>query len=234
MKIRLAILVLILSMLACNMPNSAVTEAPPPATTEAALPAEATATAELPTAAPTETPIPPTNTPLPPPAEVTLTKNSNCRLGPNNRYVIVDQIASGATLFVVGRNEDNTWWQVVNATNRECWIFNENATPNSDFSSVPVGSGPALPNPPVNFIVAEQQCLSGQQKFTVTVRWSSGGGENSFRLFRNGSQIIEVKAGKFNFKDAAAPYNRTITYEIEAVNENGTSERAVLVVPACK
>lgn len=228
-----AFVILILAMLACNLPNAGTPEAPAPAVT-ATTQAEITTEEAPPTATPqpTETP-PPTETPLPP-AEITLTKNSNCRLGPNNTYVVIDQISMGAKLPVIARNEANTWWQVVNATSRECWIFNENATPSYDFSSLGIGSAPPLPGVPVNFMAAEQVCQSGQQKFTVTVRWASGGGEKSFRLFRDGNQIIEVKAGKFNFKDERAPYNRNIMYEIESVNENGTSERAALYVPACK
>ncbi|HXF86519.1 MAG TPA: SH3 domain-containing protein [Anaerolineales bacterium] len=186
-----------------------------------------------PTLTPTETPIPFTDTPQVKP-EITLTKNSNCRMGPNNRYNIIDQIAQGKVLPVIGRNEDNTWWQVINPTNRECWIFNENATPNTDFSSLPIGNAPPLPGTPLNFLVVDQLCQPGPKKFSVTLRWSSGGNETAFRLYRDGKRILELKAGKFNYKDNNAPFNKNITYEIEAVNENGTSERAALIVPACK
>jgi hypothetical protein len=185
------------------------------------------------TSIPTETPIPPTITPSIP-AELTLTKNSNCRVGPSNFYNVTDQIAAEKVLPVVGRSEDSMWWQVVNDTGRECWIFAENATPNQDFSSLPIGEAPPLPGIPTNFFLTDSLCQSGAKKFSITLSWSSGGGETAFRLYRDGGRIGEFKPNRFTYKDPNAPYNKNITYEIEAVNENGVSERAIQIIPACK
>ena len=223
--------VLIFSILACNMPGSSGDGEPPaqasPAVTFVVV------VENTPTIAPTDTPIPPTATESIPP-EVALTKNSNCRVGPSTYYNVVDQIASGKDMPVVGRNEDSTWWQIVNDTGRECWIFYENATPNQDFSSLPIGEAPPLPGIPQNFLVVDQQCLSAQKKFTLTLSWSSGGGETAYRLYRDGGRVGEFKPNRLNYKDPAVPYNKVVTYEIEAVNENGTSERAIQIIPACK
>lgn len=228
------VVVLILSVLACNVPGSGGDAGggnspaqPSPGVTFVVV------VENTPTAAPTDTPIAPTATESIPP-EITLSKNSNCRLGPSTFYNVVDQIAAGKELPVIGRSEDSTWWEVLNDTGRECWIFYENATPNQDFSSLTIGEAPALPGIPLNFFVVDQQCLSAQKKFSVTLSWSSGGGEKAFRVFRDGKQVIELKPTKFTYKDPAAPYNKNVTYEIEAVNENGTSERAVQFVPPCK
>ncbi|MCK6585823.1 MAG: SH3 domain-containing protein [Anaerolineales bacterium] len=224
-------IILILSILACNVPGSTDggenPAQPSPGVTFVVV------VENTPTTAPTDTPIPPTATQSIPP-ELTLSKNSNCRLGPSTFYNIVDQIASGKELPVIGRSEDNEWWQVVNDTGRECWIFFDNATPNQDFSSLSIGEAPPLPGIPLNFFVVDQQCLSAQKKFSVTLSWSSGGGETSFRVFRDGKQVIELKPTKFTYKDPAAPYNKNVTYEIESVNANGTSERAIQFVPPCK
>lgn len=223
--------ILILSILACNVPGSTDggenPAQPSPGVTFVVV------VENTPTTAPTDTPIPPTATQSIPP-ELTLSKNSNCRLGPSTFYNIVDQIASGKELPVIGRSEDNEWWQVVNDTGRECWIFFDNATPNQDFSSLSIGEAPPLPGIPLNFFVVDQQCLSAQKKFSVTLSWSSGGGETAFRVFRDGKQVIELKPTKFTYKDPAAPYNKNVTYEIESVNANGTSERAIQFVPPCK
>lgn len=224
-------IILILSILACNVPGSTDggenPAQPSPGVTFVVV------VENTPTTAPTDTPIPPTATQSIPP-ELTLSKNSNCRLGPSTFYNIVDQIASGKELPVIGRSEDNEWWQVVNDTGRECWIFFDNATPNQDFSSLSIGEAPPLPGIPLNFFVVDQQCLSAQKKFSVTLSWSSGGGETAFRVFRDGKQVIELKPTKFTYKDPAAPYNKNVTYEIESVNANGTSERAIQFVPPCK
>jgi hypothetical protein len=86
----------------------------------------------------------------------------------------------------------------------------------------------------LNFYVVDQVCQSAQKKFSVTLSWSSGGGETSFRIYRDEKAVQEVKASRFNFKDTNAPYNKNIVYEIEALNENGASQRATQIVPACK
>jgi len=234
--ISFAIVVLILSILACNMPSAGsetpstgedVSQQPSPGVTYVVV-VEDTATIQ---ATETLTPEPPT--PQTPP-KLTLTKNSNCRLGPSTLYNIVDQIASGAELSVVGRSENSEWWQVLNANGRECWVSGENATPNQDFSTLVVGSAPPLPGVPLNFFVANQICQSAQKKFTVTLSWSSGGGETSFRIYRDGKAIQELKSTRFNFKDVNAPYDKNIVYEIVGLNENGESPRATQIVPACK
>lgn len=233
-EISLVVFVLILSILACNLPGSGAGDSgsgspaePSPGVTFVVI-VENTSTP-----IPADTAVPETATPQTPP-KLTLTKNTNCRLGPSTFYVIVDQIASGKELPVIGRSEDNEWWEVVNDTGHECWVFTENATPNQDFSSLVIGEAPPLPGVPLNFFVTDQQCLSAQKKFSVTLSWSSGGGETAFRIYRDGSRLSELKPNRFNFKDANAPYNKNIIYEIESVNENGSSQRATQIVPACK
>ncbi|MBL8050849.1 MAG: SH3 domain-containing protein [Anaerolineales bacterium] len=229
-KSSFAFVLLILALLACNLPGSSSQTDEPPPSVEA--PVTFVVIENSPPPALTDTPSP-TSTPALPP-EITLTKNSNCRLGPSTYYNIVDQIASGQVLPVSGQNEDGTWWQVTNATNRECWIFTDNAQPNIDFRDLPVKNGPALPGVPGQFYVTDQQCQPGPKKFTVTLSWSIGSDTSGFRLYRDGNRIIELKANKFNYKDVNAPYGKNITYELEAYNENGTSERAIQIVPACK
>lgn len=229
-KIPFAFVLLIFAMLACNLPGSNSQVALPSPTVEAGV--TFVVIENTPTVVFTETPSV-TSTPSLPP-EITLTKNSNCRLGPSTYYNIVDQIASGQILPVSGQSEDGNWWQVTNATNRECWIFHENAQPNIDFSVLPIKNGPPLPGVPGQFFVTDQQCQPGPKKFTVTLSWSIGSDTDGFRLYRNEVRIIELKATKFNYKDTNAPYNKNITYELEAYNENGTSERVVQIVSACK
>ena len=229
----IAISVFIIATLACNVPNinlggsgDVPTAALAATSTESSPPTS--------TPIPTETPIPVTETPSIQP-EITLTKNSNCRLGPALNYAVVDQIVSGRTFEVIGRNEENTWWQIVNDTNRECWIINENAYPNSDFSNVQIGSAPELPGVPLSFAVVNQQCQPGAKKFEVTFTWTSGGGgEKGYHIYRNSDRIIELNAKKSNFRDVNAPINKNLIYEIEAYNEIGASDRSTQIVPACK
>lgn len=235
-EILLVVVALIVATLACNLPGTSSTTSEPvntpdiPTATQAVVVViENTATVAL-----TDTPIPSTETPSIP-AEITLTKNSNCRMGPSTFYHVVDQISSGKVFQVLGRDADNTWWQIVNATGRECWISSENADENTDFSGVEIKEPLPLPNPPGQFFITNQSCQPGVKKFIVTMKWSSGGtGETGFRIYRDGEKIVELKATKFTHQDNFAPINRNISYEIEALNENGASQRVAQFVPACK
>lgn len=235
-EILLVVVALIVATLACNLPGTSSTTSEPvntpdiPTVTQAVVVViENTATVAL-----TDTPIPSTETPSIP-AEITLTKNSNCRMGPSTFYHVVDQISSGKVFQVLGRDADNTWWQIVNATGRECWISAENADGNTDFSGVEIKEPLPLPNPPGQFFITNQSCQPGVKKFIVTMKWSSGGtGETGFRIYRDGEKIVELKATKFTHQDNFAPINRNISYEIEALNENGASQRVAQFVPACK
>lgn len=239
MKKNFALVFLILAMLACNLsnPNSGVepTSATLEPTTVVYVVIEPTFTLTI---AVTDTPAS-TATPSIPP-EVTLIKDSNCRLGPSNFYNIADQIAKEknnvpTVLSVTAQNQDGTWWQVINATNRECWIFNENTQPNSDFSALPIKDGPPLPAAPTSFFVTGQICQPGPKKFEVTLSWQSGSTDTQgFRLYRNSGRIAELKAERLNYKDINAPLEVNLTYELESFNENGTSARVPQIVTACK
>lgn len=238
MKKYFAFVFLILAMLACNLSNPSSVAPTSPSlepTTVVYVVIEPTFT---PTIAVTDAPEPTATTSIPP--EVTLIKDSNCRLGPSNFYNIADQIAKEknnvpTVLPVTAQNEDGTWWQVINATNRECWIFNENTQPNSDFSALPIKTGPALPAAPTGFFVTGQLCQPGSKKFEVSLSWQSGSVDTQgYRLYRNSGRIAELKVERLNYRDINAPLDVNLTYELEAYNENGTSPRVPQIVPACK
>jgi uncharacterized protein YgiM (DUF1202 family) len=228
MRKKFAFVFLILTMLACNLsnPSSEVVPTLEP-TTVIFVVVEPTLT---PTIAVTDTPEPTATPTLPP--EVTLLKDSNCRLGPNEYYFYVDQIAKDTVLPVVGRTSDSSWWQVINPTDRECWVFSENSQANQDLSAVPIVEGPALPNPPINFFVAGKDCKPGAGTFSVSFKWESGGGDG-FRLYRNGAQIIEMAPDKTKFTDKNAPLNQNLSYELFAFNKYGISTPAVQILQAC-
>lgn len=236
MKKYFAFVFLILAMLACNFSSPAVS-APSPTpqpTTVVYVVIEPTAT---PTIVLTNTPE---STPTPTlPPEITLVKNSNCRKGPSEYYYISDQIAKDkdnvpTVLSVIAQNEDGTWLQVINATNQECWIFAENTQPNSDFSSLPIEEGLPLPANPGSFLVTNQLCQPGANKHEVSFSWTGGAEIDGFHIYRNGSRIIELKADRFNYKDVKALMEINLVYELEAFNENGTSQKATQIVTACK
>lgn len=148
MKVRtlFPILMIILSMLACNLPsNVPVTQTP----TLDLLPS-ATSTQPLPTDLPTNTPLP-TNT-LPPPPTNTPTipvafaqgVNVNCRLGPSTAWVPLSALVVGQNAQITGRSGDGAWWNIVDPQNssRRCWVSTSVVGTAGNINAIPVAEAP--------------------------------------------------------------------------------------------
>ncbi len=112
-----------------------------------------------PTPAPTDTPIPPTNTPEPtlaptasqtpePTATATATglpaprvvakSQANLRQGPGTAYPVVGSMAGGEQADVLGRNAENTWWQVSLANGIAGWVNASLVTANGAVEGVAI------------------------------------------------------------------------------------------------
>lgn len=138
-------LVLILAMMACNLPsNVPVTETP---TLELLTPS---VTQPLPTETATVTP-PATNTP---PATLTSTPsvpiafprdvNVNCRLGPGTAWIAISALTVGQTAQIVGKNSDGSWWAVTDPLNsgRRCWVSGTVVNTGGNLGGIPVVESP--------------------------------------------------------------------------------------------
>ncbi len=122
-RILLASLVLILAILACNLPSGDVTPTPnvPTFTDTPAVP--------LDTPVPTFTSLP-TNTPLPLltptptiPIASPLDKGVNCRFGPGTEWATIGGLLVGQTATIQGKNGDSSWWYVTAPdTGKPCWV----------------------------------------------------------------------------------------------------------------
>lgn len=116
MKIRSLsfIFVIVLFLSACNLPTGAPTETP----------VAPSPTLESTAVPPTETPLPsatplPTDTPLPTPTGTPTVPiawprdvNVNCRLGPSTDWLVVGALLVDQTATISGKNASGTWWYV--------------------------------------------------------------------------------------------------------------------------
>jgi uncharacterized protein YraI len=178
------ILVMVLFIVACNLPISLSTPPVPNSSSPTS-----TLTPAFPPS-PTFTTVPAaTSTP----SEPQLTPNTNavnCRLGPNVVYESLDVINSGQTAVIAGKDEDNTWWYVhdPNNSNLFCWVSASVSTTSGDLSNLPVIPVTAVivttvtVNASVNFNKCGQPnsvnfsgtvTTNGPTK--VTFRWEVGG-----------------------------------------------------------
>ena len=140
------VFVLILAMLACNLPsNVAVTETP-----TLQISPSATVTQPLATDLPTQTPLP-TNT-VPPPLTSTPTvpvaspkeTNVNCRLGPGTAWVPISALVVGQSAQITGRSADGTWWNIVDpqSSGRRCWVSTSVVNTAGNIGGIPVAESP--------------------------------------------------------------------------------------------
>jgi hypothetical protein len=89
----------------------------------------------------------PTDTPSPNPVFV-LTKNANCRFGPDVVFDVVNSALAGASVPIIGKNEAGSWWLVKLPNGDKCWMSGLTGNPNGNFGSVPFVQGPDTPLPP--------------------------------------------------------------------------------------
>ncbi|MGB7540121.1 MAG: hypothetical protein WBM17_16385 [Anaerolineales bacterium] len=107
-----------------------------------------TAIALSPTASFTPT-LTPTVTPTPTSDRVTVTvsKNTNCRTGPDKIFDLVGIMMVGETAEAIGRNEQKTYWVIRLPANtaKQCWLWYEWATVTGNGDALPVIQSPPTP-----------------------------------------------------------------------------------------
>ncbi len=153
----------ILLVLACNLPTATPAADPGAAFTAAA---QTVAAAVNRTLAPTLalSPAPDTPTPLPtlsPTPEFTSTPsiplisvsvNTNCRVGPGKVYEPpVGGLLVGQTAEVHGKNADGTYWYIRLPNSTFCWVTGEYATVVGNTAVLPVFTPPPTPTLPPSF-----------------------------------------------------------------------------------
>jgi hypothetical protein len=138
----LPVLVLVLAMLACNLPSN-IPATPTP--TLEVLPS-VVATQPLPTDLPTQTPLP-TNTAPPtltstPSIPIAFPKdaNVNCRLGPGTAWIPLSALVVGQSSPISGKSSDGTWWSIADPQNsgRKCWVAASVVNTGGNLGAIPV------------------------------------------------------------------------------------------------
>lgn len=138
-------LMLVLAMLACNLPsNVPVTETP-------TLELFPTFTQVFSTDIPTLTPLPADTAPPPPtatpsvpvafPRDVAV----NCRLGPGTAWVVLSGLGLGQSSQITGRTNDGTWWNIVDPSSagRRCWVSASVVNTAGNIAGIPVVAAPS-------------------------------------------------------------------------------------------
>lgn len=140
-QILISSVLMLLVILACNMPGGAppATEAPQESPTPTLPPIEATAIA-------TETPAP-ANVACSP--SVTTTTLANVRNGPGQVFDIIGNLPQGASANVAGRSQDGQWWYIEFPAGQGgyAWISITITAPTCIPSTLAIIAGPPTPVP---------------------------------------------------------------------------------------
>jgi hypothetical protein len=124
-----------------------------------------------------------------------LSKDANCRLGPDTAYDPVDALPKGVSVAIQGRSEDSAWfWVLKPSGSGRCWVSASVGVASGSWLAVPVIAAPPLPAtdtpPPADstppdlselvanpgLVSAQTQCGSTPATTTVSARVTDASG----------------------------------------------------------
>lgn len=248
-KLSLFVSVLLITALsACNLPGGTpdVTATPDFAQTLTALANQGaqpspnlqeTATPEFTaTAGPTSTPSVP---------QVTVSTNTNCRVGPGVVYDLIDALVIGQTGEVVGKNSGvpNYWVIKRPSGSGTCWLWGEYATVSGNTANLPEYPVPPTPTPSatptptatatqsvpasVNNLVANKVCIPlvlPTYQYTGTINWEDkSNNEDGFNIYFNGALFTSIPANSTSYALPPLPFAAgvPVKWGVEAFNAAG-------------
>lgn len=150
-----ALLMLILAILACNLPRATATSSAP---TETATPIVNAALADTPTLEPAPTSAPQmteTASPTPVPQDPLVARAALCWWGPGPVYEVISSLKEGIRVKLVGRGSVPGWLLVDNPTYHvPCWVQDIylQIDPGTDFAALPIFTPPPTPTPTASLI----------------------------------------------------------------------------------
>lgn len=237
----LASLIVIASILACNIP-SVPEQVPPPSdvqtsaalTVDALLAPSVTATIHQETA----TSLPPTVTPtIGPTGTITPTysvpmlrvlEQTNCRMGPGQNYEVVYTYLAWKELEIVGAYPQENYWLVKSdqSPTGTCWLWGEYVEVSGSYWTVASVTPPptaTLPPPQAPAAKWEYFCSYATGKIDVTLKWTDvANNETGYRIIRNGQVVAELPANSTAYAETIdlKAGEKTI-YEVEVFNSTG-------------
>jgi hypothetical protein len=183
-----ALLMLSLAAMSCNLPAGQVPGG------------EATGTFT-----PVSDPLIPTLTPTPGPSptacnpSITANSNANIRSGPGTGYGSVDNLSTGTTATVIGKNSDSSWWQINRPAGGTGWVSASVSTAACIPATLAIIAAPPLSSSPAT--AAPTSGVSGTCK-----------GDYVWRLINSSDKVCVSPASKaqVDADNAEAP-NRLYT-----------------------
>jgi uncharacterized protein YraI len=100
-----------------------------------------------------------------------LTSRINVRAGPGTNYPVVTQLEPGQEAPVIGRNGDDSWWQIdlisaAEGSEAVGWVYGELVILNGDDGAIPIAKAPPPLPTPTSEAVAEAEAETETQAET--------------------------------------------------------------------
>lgn len=239
----LASLVLIASILACNIPSAE--QVPPPSdmqtaaalTVEALLMPSTTATTQqeeqavlpvtsTPTVGPTSTITPTYSVPM-----LIVLQQTNCRAGPGQDYEVVYTYLAQKKLEIIGNYPQENYWLVKSAESPtgECWLWGEYVKISGSYwvvSSVTPPPTATIPPPQAPAVQWEYYCNYANDRMDVSLKWTDvASNEAGYRIIRNGQVVAELPAGSTVYVETITLIaGEKTTYQVEVFNSTGSKQ----------
>jgi len=154
--------------------------------------------------------------PLPPAQPQATVRNAsiNVRSGPSTEYTAVNVLQQGQTCAIIGRNSDNSWWQVACGGGLQGWIFGQLVDIAGDTEPIPmVAVAPPPPPPPTPTPTVfygwkssywRNQTLSGTPERVADVAevnwdWGNGPPEQPDHFSTRFERTINFNPGTYRF-----------------------------------
>ena len=164
----------------------------------------------------------------------TFVVNTFCRKGPSVRYFDVTDFETGEQVQVQGRNDTDPrwWWVLIPNTSDHCWVSSIAFEEDANMEILPIQPFSNLPDPPA-FFDGVPTCKPNDNVRDVKLSWSSVDGATGYRIYRN-SSLIETTGAEVGIYVDTVPYTQGVTYELEAINKEGASEKVTTISGACQ
>ena len=226
------ICMLALAVTACNLNSKEVTRSPQSKSAIDTVVAQTMqAFQSTPLATPTEMLLPPTSISPSPTALPKLVVNAAtpCRSGPAETSKSVVDLNPNQSETVIGKDPSGKYW-LVQISSGTCWVAAQSVTVTGNTQNVPELTPPpatagGVPAQPGSLFYSYSCASSTQATITLTCR-DVADNETGYRVFRNGSQIVDLPANTTTYTDdTSRGSGSTFTYNVEAYNDVGSSSR---------
>lgn len=248
---RLAILVLIGAILACNVPGTT----PPISVNDQAatvialtlqaqvpggsdIPITATSTIKaVATGASTSTStsaLTPTITPTYSTPMLTVLEQTNCREGPGQDYQVVYTYLAKKQLEIAGRYDPTNYWLVktLDSKTGTCWLWGEYVEVTGSYWVVP-----SVTPPPTATLAPPQapsledwhfDCSGGT--LTFDLKWEDRAtNETGYRIFRDGEMVAELPANSTSFTESIPiEAGQSASYYLQVYGPSGSANSSIM------